>query len=80
MQLISIATHNDLESEISQIDLEEDFDILLPFMSKNYMTDNEYEDLLDYMTEFADSNNYMFEIERDTQDRSFVYHFMKEED
>jgi hypothetical protein len=79
MQLITISSFDDLEIELNSIDLEEDFDILFPFMSKNYMNNDEYDDLLEFMNNFANENDFSFEIERDTQDRSFVYHFLKEE-
>lgn len=78
MQLISISSLDDLDIEINSIDLNEDFDIILPFMSKNYMTNEEYNDLIDALTVLAEDNDFIFETERDVQDRSYVYHFMKE--
>ena len=48
-------------------------------MSKNYLTDKMYDELIDEMIQFSEDNQFIFETEKDSHDRSFVYHFMKEE-
>jgi hypothetical protein len=78
MQLISISSADDLEFEINSIDLLNDFDVILPFMSKNYLTDKEYIYLLDCINNIAKDNNYIVDIERNNVERYYVFHYKKE--
>ena len=79
MQLVTISSIDDFTIGLNDIDLTEDFDVILPFMSKNYLTDKMYDELIDEMIQFSEDNQFIFETEKDSHDRSFVYHFMKEE-
>jgi len=74
----NIANRDDLLILFDDLEEDDEFTITLTHMDRNYLTNNEFDDILDDMKDYADLNGYELEVEYENSLHLTLFKFTKE--
>jgi len=75
----NIANRDDLLILFDDLEEDDEFTITLTHMDRNYLTNNEFDDILDDMKDYADLNGYELEVEYENSLHLTLFKFTKED-